>query len=168
MLKDQVMEMQSKCGHLHHLLVSLRMLEVKPLVRKAPQTQAQPFCTPWETAKLRAMIYKRRCQFPSTSDPTAPPSAAGRLIFQSLHFLFHGHTANTNNSELFCTCILPNPGVFSEHLFPTHASGTLASPIGMPAETHGSYHHMPRAWFQLSKAQTEHPTENQHSFPSHP
>lgn len=47
------------------------------------------------------------------------------------------HRANPNNFE---PSVLHSPGVFWEHLPPTHPPGTFPSPPGLSVETHCSHH----------------------------
>lgn len=84
------------------------------------------------------------------------------------------HRTNPNNFELFYTSVLPSPGVFSEHLPPTHPPGTFPSSTGTPVETHCSQHSETMDKFPPHTCQGQdfsppklirlNTTENQHYF----
>lgn len=110
MLKDQVMETQSKRGHLHHLLESLRVMELKASADKAPQAPAE--LIPRETAKPRAMVCNRNISIKWNFSPS--------------------------NFALFCTSALQRPGVRSQLLPSIHPLHTFPPPTGMPEENSNS------------------------------
>lgn len=104
------METQSKRGHPHRPLVSLRVMELKASADKAPQTPAE--FIPGGTAKPRAMICTRDI---STTWSFSP-----------------------SNFALLCTSALQRPGVRSQPPPSIHPLHTFPPPTAMPEENSNS------------------------------
>lgn len=107
-LKDQVMEKQSKCGHPHNPLVSLRMLEVKSPGEKCSPNTGTSLIIHYERQPSQGLgVLTGAVGISQAFDPDFSStqlltvqghlnsSVLTQLPVQSLHFLFHRCTEPT-------------------------------------------------------------------------